>query len=355
VSGDTLLMRNAISSFNDSRLSMGLTQSRYPSNDLQIIPTFSLLWIAMVSDYHHLCGDQKFVKNMFPGILGVLKWYESRIDSTGMVGHTEWWNFVDWVRSQGWQAGVPPGVDNSHSSIVNLEFIYGLQKASEIFKSFNMKDESEYCSELADKTKSAVYRHCYDNGRGLISDSPEKKTFSQHANVLAVITNTYPTERLKQVMEKVLTEKDIAPCSYYFRFYLAEALEKAKMADRYTDILDPWENMLNIGLTTFAEEPDPTRSDCHAWSASPLYYFLSLICGIKPGEPGFKSVIIEPNLGKLKWIEGSMPHRLGDIKVSIKKDDKNNLSGSITLPENLPGILICNCKTIKLKAGINNF
>ena len=354
VSGDTMLMRNAISSLNDSRLSFGLTQSRYPSRDVQIIPPFSLLWIAMVSDYQNLCGDNKFVKTMIPGILGVLQWYESKIDSTGMIGPCEWWNFVDWTRSNGWHDGIPPGLVESHSSIINLQFVYALQKASEIFKANNKMEQAEYYSNLGEKVKLAVYGSCFDKNKGLIADLPEKTTFSQHANLLAVITNTISVEDQKQIMDKVLSDKSLAQCTYYFRFYLAEAIEKAGMADQYINQLEPWKQMLDLGLTTFSEQPEPTRSDCHAWSASPLYYFLSMVCGIKPNESGFKSVMVEPNLGKLKWVEATMPHVKGDIKVSFQNVDKNELKGKIILPESLSGIFVWHGNTIKLKGGVNN-
>jgi len=139
----------------------------------------------------------------------------------------------------------------------------------------------------------------------------------------------------------------------YFRYYLAEAVMQAGLADMYTKMLDPWNQMLDLGLTTFAETPDPTRSDCHAWSASPVYHFLSLICGIKPNEPGFNTVRIEPHLGNLNWIEASMPHRLGMIKVSLKKDGHKHLIGKIVLPENLTGLFSWNGENKPLKDGIN--
>jgi len=353
VSGDTMLMRNAISSINDSRLSFGLTQSRYPTKDEQIIPPFSLLWIAMVSDYQNLCRDKKFVKSMIPGICGVLEWYESKIDSTGMIGPCEWWNFVDWVHTKDWRTGIPPGVENSHSSIINLQFVYALQKATEIFKANNRTEQAKYYSNLADKVKLAVYRSCFDKSKRLLADLPEKTTFSQHANILAVMTNTVIANDQKQIMDKVLSDKSLAQCTYYFRFYLAEAMGKAGMADQYVSQLEPWKQMLNLGLTTFAEEPEPTRSDCHAWSASPLYYFLSMVCGIKPDESGFKSVIIEPNLGKLKWVEATMPYLQGYIKVSLQNDYKNRLKGNVMLSGNLSGKFVWQGNTIKLKAGLN--
>jgi len=353
VSGDTMLMRNAISSINDSRLSFGLTQSRYPSKDAQIIPPFSLLWIAMVSDYQKLCNDKKFVKSMIPGIVGVLDWYESKIDSTGMVGPCEWWNIVDWVHTDGWHKGIPPGLEESHSSIINLQFVYALQKASEILEANNRMEQAKYYTNLGEKVKLAVYHSCFDKTKGLLADLPEKTTFSQHANLLAVLTNTIVAKDQKHIMEKVLSDKSLAQCTYYFRFYLAEAMGKAGIADQYISQLEPWKQMLDLGLTTFAEEPEPTRSDCHAWSASPLYYFLSMVSGIKPNEPGFKSVKIEPNLGNLKWIEASMPHVQGEIKVSLQNGINNVLKGKVILPGSLGGKFVWHGNTIKLKAGIN--
>jgi hypothetical protein len=285
--------------------------------------------------------------------MDVLNWYESKIDTNGLLGRMEWWNFVDWVRYKNWDNGTPPGIYNSNSSIISLQYVYTLQKASAILKAFNMNEEALRYIKIAGNIKTAVFENCYDKQKNLIADSPEKDNFSQHANVLAILTNTLPKELQTGVFNKILFDKDIAQCSFYFNFYLTESLEKAVLSERYPDMLGPWKQMLDKGLTTFAEEPDPTRSDCHAWSASPVYYMLSLVCGIKSNEPGFKSVLIEPHLGRLSWIEGSMPHRLGTINVSLRKDSRNNLSGEVKLPEKLSGIFMWQGQKKILKGGIN--
>ena len=82
-----------------------------------------------------------------------------------------------------------------------------------------LKDVSAHYSDLAERIKSATYKACYDDGRGLMADSPEKDTYSQHANILAILTNTLPVDLQKTVMEKIITEVDIAACTFYFRFY----------------------------------------------------------------------------------------------------------------------------------------
>lgn len=109
--------------------------------------------------------------------------------------------------------------------------------------------------------------------------------------------------------------------------------------------------MLNIGLTTFAENPEPSRSECHAWSVSPDYDFLATICGIMPDSAGFPTVNIQPVLGELTAVDGSMPHPLGNIIVSLKRKGIKGVTGKVILPVGLGGNFIWNGKKIALKSG----
>jgi hypothetical protein len=78
-----------------------------------------------------------------------------------------------------------------------------------------------------------------------------------------------------------------------------------------------------------------------------------LVSGIKSASPGFKSVRIEPNFGSLKNIDATVPHKLGNIRVNLQKDDKNSLRGEIALPIHLGGVFIWNGVQRQLKGGIN--
>ncbi|MGE5428809.1 MAG: alpha-L-rhamnosidase C-terminal domain-containing protein, partial [Methylococcaceae bacterium] len=113
--------------------------------------------------------------------------------------------------------------------------------------------------------------------------------------------------------------------------------------------LDPWKQMIKSGLSTFAEKQDPTRSDCHAWSASPNYDFLATVAGIRPFSVGFKTIKMEPALGELKFIKGQMPHPLGMIVFDLKRDGDNGIKGEVTLPDGLWGTFVWNGKSIPIK------
>jgi hypothetical protein len=108
--------------------------------------------------------------------------------------------------------------------------------------------------------------------------------------------------------------------------------------------------MLETGLTTFAEQPDPTRSDCHAWSASPIYEFLATVCGIEPASPGFATVRIEPHLGHLKKASGSVPHPRGEIKVELEREGAG-VRAKIILPPGITGSFVWKGRSLDLKPG----
>ncbi len=170
-----------------------------------------------------------------------------------------------------------------------------------------------------------------------------------------------PREKQKDFLSRILSASDAAfkmeahlppmsMASYYFRFYLARALDHAGLADRYLELLQPWRGMIALGLTTWAEVPEPTRSDSHAWSSHPNYDFLTLVAGIRPSGFGFNEVTIEPHLGSLKRVAADFPHRAGLIRAQYTSHDKN-VKAHIELPSGLTGKLIWNGHDYPLHEG----
>ena len=350
VTGDDRLMRKAITDFYHSRVPEGLTQGRYPSNRLQVIPPFSLYWVSMLYDYWMHRPDEAFVKDKLVAVRGVLNWYEQRVDgSKNMLGPMKWWGFVDWNRK--FPNGVPDGSTDGNSSVITLQYAYTLQQAALLFDHFNQKNEAANYRALADKLIAGTYKQCFDNNKTAMANTPEKKSFSQHAGIMAVLTGAIPQASVKKVMTNILYDTSLSQATFYYRFYLNRALKQAGMADMYYSQLKPWHDMLKIGLTTFAENPEPTRSDCHAWSSSPNYDFLATICGIMPDAPGFKKVLIKPALGELKEVNGRMPHPNGFIQVALKRAGTTGIEGTIDLPQGLAGKFVWNNKEITLKSG----
>ena len=356
VAGDDRLLRNAIEQFDLSRLAEGLTQSRVPCCRPQVITTFSLFWIDMVHDYWMHRDDPAFVASRLAGIEAVLGWFERRIDpKTGMLGGLPFWSFVDWPDQWPWDAargigGQPAGAAEGGSSIVTLQLAMALGDAADLCDAFGRPPAAARYRALAGELKAATLRACWDGSRQLLADAPGRKDFSQHANVLAILAGAVQGPDARALFERLVADRTLTPCTQYFRFYLLRAMKAAGLGDRYVAMLQPWRDMLALGLTTFAERPEPTRSDCHAWSASPLYEFLATVCGVEPASPGFRTVRIEPRLGALTWVRGTVPHPAGDIQVSLQRTAAG-LAGEVTLPAALQGRFLWGGQTVALHGG----
>ncbi|MFL5508883.1 MAG: alpha-L-rhamnosidase C-terminal domain-containing protein [Gemmatimonadaceae bacterium] len=337
VAGDDRLVRQAIEHFDLSRIPEGLTTSRYPSSLTQIIPPFSLIYVAMVHDYFMHRDDRAFVRARLPGIRGILDWYARHVDSTNMLGAMPYWNYVDWTPR--WDRGVPPRADAGHSSTISLLYVYALQRAAELEETVGMRGAAADYRARAQSIRAAVSARAWDSARGLFRDAPDTSTWSQQTNVLAILADAVPTGMERAVMERVLDDTTITPASYYFSFYTLEALRKAGLADRYIEQLAPWRTMLKLGLTSAPENPEPTRSDTHAWAAHPNYGLLATVLGVRPSSAGFRTVSISPALGPLHHAEGRIPHPLGDIDVRFVREGERGLNAEITLPPGLSGQL----------------
>lgn len=77
----------------------------------------------------------------------------------------------------------------------------------------------------------------------------------------------------------------------------------------YLSTLDIYRESISKGLTTWPETSnlETTRSDCHAWGASPNIEFYRIILGIASASLGFSTVRIMPSLGDIQKIGGSIP------------------------------------------------
>lgn len=361
VSGDARLARQAITNIDDSRTPDGLTESRYPSGLPQFIPPFSLLWVNMLHDYWMYVDDLPLVKETLPHTRTVLDWYAAHLRPDGLLGMTRWWEFADWTAN--YKYGVPPQDADGGSTFLTLQFLEALQAAAQMEAAYGSKEREENYRTIIRKATEALNRECWDEEYGLYADTPERKSWSQEANVLAVLLDIAPRDQQQAILKRLMassasestildgkTVPPLSPLSYYFRFYLDRALEHTGLGDLYLGQLGPWYKMLDLGLSTWAETPEPTRSDCHAWSASPNFDLVTIVAGIQPGEPGFKKVYIAPHLAGLHQLDVAVPHPAGLIRTSYRLGG-TGWSATVTLPRGLDGEFSWKNKVWQLHSG----
>jgi hypothetical protein len=136
----------------------------------------------------------------------------------------------------------------------------------------------------------------------------------------------------------------VAVCSFSMNHYMFRALELSGRYDKYAPTqLKGWETMLDWHCTTWCENPDSPRSECHGWSSAPTYEFSAMVLGVYPTADGYKSVRIKPNVDcyGLEWAKGTVPTPMGVISVAWEK--KN---GQVELDVSLPEGADMDCNVI---------
>ena len=355
-SGDARLMRNAIDQINDSRLGDACTMSRYPTRLEQYIPGFSLWWIGMVRDYWWYVDDADFVRRTLPGVRAVLSFFERYQKKDGSLGPLPWWRYFDWVPE--WPAGESPQEEDGSSAPYDLLLLLAYRWAAEMEAALGQRALSEVYQAREKQLRETAQRLYWDTGRSLYADTPARKQFSQHTNTMAVLADVIAGAPARDLMLRTLTAPGLAQGALFFKFYMNMALIKVGEGDRYLDQLGDWRDMLARGLTTFAETVDQpnesSRSDCHAWSASPNIEIFRTVLGVDSAAPGFRRAVVRPHFNKLKFLSGSVPHPKGKVDVRLEPQGAG-MAVSVTLPAGVPGDFVWRGTRRELAPGVNRF
>ena len=317
LTGDDRLPRKALKMFDVSRLNNGLTQSRFPSRVPQVIPPFSLWWVAMVHDFALWRDDADFVRSLLPGVRAVCDYFAGLIrPDDGLLGTPDGWNYVDWV--PGWRDGCAPDAQHGVSAILCFQAVLALQAAGELETWHGQNEIADLQNRRARELAAATDRAFWDEARGLYADDLEHQNWSEHAQCLAILSGLMPNDHRERAAKGLLETPDLARTTIYFSHYLLETLRELGQMEAFFARLRPWNELVENGLKTTVEMPEPTRSDCHAWGAHPLFHYFATLAGVRPTAPGFASVRVAPQVGHLEWLEVSLPHPRGEIRVRYR-------------------------------------
>tara|TARA_R110002051_G_scaffold4043_8_gene21471 strand:+ start:11641 stop:14046 length:2406 start_codon:yes stop_codon:yes gene_type:complete len=358
LSGNAEHTKNAIRQFDHSRDSDGNILGAYPLRSTFIYPTYSLVWVDMIADRYNTSGDTDFINTYKDGIINTLAGFEKNMNALNLVNKTPYRYFVDWYTGPNNGSGTATKNDGLNSAVVSLHYVHALQNASRLFKAIGNKHTAANYENRAQEIIKSVYELCYDADRNLFAERPDKTIYDQHTNIMAILTDAIPETEQRALLDKILNEKDLLQATYYYRFYLFEAIKKVDAPELFDIAQEPWEQMINDHMTTtlerFESVEKPTRSEVHPWSASPAYFYFNYLAGIRSVQNDFEEVVINPAFGKLNEITGLLPTSKGNIEFKLNRN-KNKLSAEITIPQTITGNLTWHGTAIPLKKGKNTY
>ena len=216
---------------------------------------------------------------------------------------------------------------------------------------------------LGDSTTAELCRTAAGRGLRVVPNANGSKSAAALLSLAGMVD-------AKAVAKDVLKPGGVSDVSTYYGFYILQALAKAGEVDTALDFIRTyWGAMLDLGATTFWEEFDIqwtknaapidqlikrgtkdihrdygafdhqgfNNSLCHGWASGPTAWLSENVLGIRPLEPGFARVLIKPQLGNLKWVEGTYPTPLGPIHVRHERQPDGAIKSQIEVP---PGMRI---------------
>ena len=309
------------------------------------IMDYTFYWFKSVLDYYEYTGDADFVREMWPRMVTMMDYVESRLNADGMAeGQPDDWIFVDWVDFPMHKRGTL-----CFEQILLCKALETMALCAKLL-GINKSDYRVKAEQLRNKVRQTFWSYEQKAYYHAIEDGQMNKQITKFPNMFAILYGYAYEEQRREIMQSVMLNPDIpAITTPYMRFY---ELETLCMDGRHTQVLqemrDYWGGMLREGATSFWEKYVPTESGtqhlamygrpygkslCHAWGASPVYLLGKYYLGVRPTKPGYAEFEIRPALGDLDWLQGDVPTPHGMIHVEMNRHEVKVLAteGSGTL------------------------
>ena len=289
-----------------------------PENYMNKFASYSMWWLKIHRDLFWDSGDLKYLKEQKDYIEALLKNIISHTDEYGCCDIEE--KFVEWSSKD-----TPDEETAFYAMLIN-----GLTAGAELLGILGGSDElAGMCRETIERIGARKYE-LFGN----------KQT--------AAMAALCGLKDIKNVCSKIICPGGAEGLSAFWGYYVLQALDESGETDAALEIIRRyWGGMLDMGATTFWEDfdikwaenafridelPREGKKDvhgdcgrfcytgfrhslCHGWASGPTSFLSRRILGIKPTEPGYKKIIIDPHLGGLDYAEGKIPTPHGVITV----------------------------------------
>lgn len=311
-----------------------------PSSWDCILPAWSFLWGIHVWEHFFYSGDRNLLKKLWPAVQQNIDGALEMLDDNGLFSGT-FWNLIEWAP-----------IDQDHATVLhNNMLLVGALRAAENCSVVLKDGKAKRRLITVRKKLIRAVNKTWDDVKGYYPDSIHEDGNSspktcQHTSMLSIIYDMVPVGK-KEILRQNLVnppEEMTTICSPFAMQFMYEALERLNEPDAILNsIRMHFQPMVESGASTVWEmfpgsdydtNGFPTRSHCHAWSSSPVYFLSRIILGIRQTEPGGRAFTISPWLGGLHYAHGAAATPHGPVSVNWKLNN-NRLRICVIAPKEI--------------------
>lgn len=343
--GDTRLLRRALFQGAQNALPDGRINGFMPSERTNCaFASSSLMWLHALADYRLFAGDEPGCAQLRPTVEKLLGLIRPLTDAEGLV--------TSWPAGQFWDWS--PIEDNGCILLTNAFLVWALSRlaADPIFAQVL---DPDLPARLV-RVRAMAHRRFWDADRQLYRDAPESgggtPIYSQHANVLAVLSGICPEAGRTALLRRLIEPANLGPVpvgeqalwnaprpgpqqivpvgTLWFGHFLCQALLECGLAEEALAQMHAlW------GATGDAPTFPETRvgagntTQCHGWAAGPAWLIPAYVLGVRPVGPGWSQVAVAPCPGALTWASGEVPTPYGRLAVRWRREADGRLDVNI--------------------------
>jgi alpha-L-rhamnosidase len=294
---------------------------------INTILDYSFYWMMSIYDYYKATKDRDFIAFIYPRMKSMIDYCLSLTDEDGFIrGRQGDWVFIDWAE-----------IDKTGAVCAEQMLFAESLRAAWLCGELLGVGEAQYV-ERYEQLQLNIKQYFWDEKLGAYIDSFEsgKRNVTRHANIFALLWGYTDDEQRESIIEHVILNSEIPQITTpYFKFYELEAMCYIGELQAVTEQMEQyWGSMLQQGATTFWEEYDPNvttidkygmygdrygKSLCHAWGASPIYLLGRYYLGVHATSSGYETFVVEPKLGGLEWLKGTVPIVGGTVTIELSQ------------------------------------
>ena len=240
-----------------------------------------------------------------------------------------------------WPKGERDGfVFTEINTVVNAFHIAAIEQMAEMATAAGKEEDAKLFTARAELARAAFQEKLFDETAGIYRDGIGTDHSSIHSNFFPLAFNLIPEDKKPKVI-KWLKEQDMK-CSVYAAQYFMESLFNNGGDQKALDLITAdndrsWKHMVNSGTTITWEawglKYKGNQDWNHAWGAAPANLLPRFVLGVQAASPGWKTALIRPCPGSLKFAKGKVPTPLGPVKVDWKNGDQFKLE--LQLPQGM--------------------
>jgi alpha-L-rhamnosidase len=300
------------------------------------ISAYSMWWVLIHRDLYKNQGDLEYLRKQQKYLVGLLDLLISKTKDN--MENLDGTRFLDWPSSEN-----PKGI---HAGL-HAMMVMTLDAGAELCTVLDEPAEAVKCKETASRLRMYV---------------PDANHSKQAAALMALAGLISP----EKANAEVIAVGDCERFSTFYGYYMLQTKAQAKdYQGALNCIRNYWGGMLDMGATTFWEDFDLTwtknaapineivpdgkddihgdfgaycykklrHSLCHGWASGPTAWLTEHVLGVSVVEPGCKTIRVQPNLGDLKWVEGTYPTPMGVVKIRHEKQPDGKIKSTIDAPK----------------------